>query len=201
MKVPETPNNVDLIEILKKPVELKNEGIKASDFMSESESTVNNTTINMNDFDLPPPPPPQPQQQAPSKPRLSESEYEQQAEMTIMVFDGLQSLTLPWLYQRSMFTKEERKKLKELNEKKKKPEVELTEEDLKLEEKYATYKELCDAVPYTEKEVETLKGPLAKVFSKYNVQLGPEALFLSALLYVSIPRYLPLFSKLENLDV
>jgi hypothetical protein len=211
MKLPETPSNIDLIDILKEPTEPKNEGLKQSDFLNASKNVASDNVateikaaINADDFELPPPPPPdQPpiEPQKPSKPRLSESEYEEQAEMSIALFDGLQTLTLPWLYQKSMFTRKELEQLKALNEKKRQPEVELTEEDLKLEEKYRTYKELCDEVPYKEKEIEMLKSPLAKVFSKYNIQLGPEFMLFTALAYVSVPRYLPLFSKLENLDV
>lgn len=204
MKIPEPDNhNIDLIDILQEPTELKSEGIKEFDFQpqtTEQPIAVEQpkAEINPDDFNLNPP---QPQPEQPQKPRLSESEYAEQAEMSIALFDGLQTLTLPWLYQKSMFSKKEREQLKQLNEKRKQPEVELTEDDLQLEEKYRTYKQLCDQIPYTEKEVELLKGPLAKVFSKYNIQLGPEFMLFTALAYVSIPRYLPLFSKLENLDV
>jgi hypothetical protein len=206
MKTPEpVNNNTDLIDILQEPTETKSEGIKITDFVTEQETPAAEQQpkpeINPDDFVLNQPQPQPEQPQKPQKPRLSESEYEEQAEMSIALFDGLQTLTLPWLYQKSMFSKKEREQLKELNEKRKKPEVELTEEDLKLEEKYRTYKELSDNVPYTEKEIELMKTPLAKVFSKYNIQLGPEFMLFTALAYVSIPRYLPLFSKLENLDV
>lgn len=191
-------NNIDLIDILKEPTEFKPE-TNLDDFELPKDDTIK---ANPDDFDIKEEPLQNIKEEVPSgKPRLSENEYAEQAEMTIALFDGLQTLTLPWLYQKSLFTKEERKKLKELSDKLKKDVVELTEEDIKLREKYHTYKELSDNVPYTEKEVELLKGPLAKVFSKYNVQLGPEFILFSALAYVSVPRYLPLFSKLENLDI
>lgn len=208
MKTPESNNsNVDLIDILKEPPEPKNEGIKQTDFQLPGEETtiINEeppkAQVNPSDFQPNPEPQPEPQPQKTQKPRLSESEYEEQAEMTIALFDGLQTLTLPWLYQKSMFTKKELEQLKEINKKYQEKVTELTEEDLILQEKYRTYKELCDEVPYKEKEIDLMKSPLAKVFSKYNIQLGPEFMLLTALAYVSIPRYLPLFSKLENIDV
>lgn len=196
MKTPDIAENIDLIDILKEPTEPKNE-----DFIELENPAEKNANININDFELPPQPQPQVEVPVTAKPRLSESEYEEQAEMAIALFDGIQTLTLPWLYQKSMFTRKEMDQLKSLKEKKKQPEVELTEEDLILEEKYRTYKELCDAVPYTEKEIQLIKNPLAKVFSKYNIQLGPEFMLITALAYVSVPRFLPLFSKLENLDI
>ncbi len=204
MKIPEV-NEQDLISLLKEPTEPKSEGIQQDDFLNNPETTIQepkSTEPNPDDFAQPIETEPQQVQEViVKKPRLSEREYEEQAEISIAFLDSLQTLTLPWLYQQSLFTKDERKKLKELNEKYKKPEVELTKEDQQLLEKYHIYKELSDNVPYTEKEVQLLKGPLAKVFSKYNIQLGPEVLLLSALAYVSAPRYLPLLGKLENLDL
>lgn len=204
MKTPEISNNLDLIDILSEPVEVKD--TQQYEFNLFDEPNSENAKINPNDFELPssddmPHQTTDPSQITKKPPRLSESEYEEQAEMSIALFDGLQVITLPWLYQKSMFTRKELLQIKKLKEKKKFPEVELTEEDLKLEEKYHTYKELADAVPLNEKEIEMIKGPLAKVFSKYNIQIGPEFILLSALSYISIPRYLPLFSKLEKYDI
>lgn len=200
MKTPDQPNNIDLIDILKEPVEVKIPPSTKKDFTDIDE--LDTKVPNPSDFELPPPQPIQePVNIPPKKPRLSESEYEEQAEMSIALFDGLQTLTLPWLYQKSMFTRKELQQLKIIQNKKKLPEVELSEEDLILEEKYRTYKEIADAVPYEEKEIELMKNSLAKVFSKYNIQLGPEFLFITAFAYVSIPRYLPLFSKLENIEI
>lgn len=196
MKIPEI-DNIDLIDILKEPVEQKNEVSKDSDFFNLN--LDEKPTINKSDFE--------PEQKASSepdnktkKPLLTEKQYAEQAELSIALFDGLQTLTLPFLYKKAMFNRKELEDLKTLNQKKKQQEVELTEEDLILEEKYRTYKELSDNVSFNENEIELLKTPLTKVFSKYNVQLGPEFMLFTALAYVSIPRYLPLFSKLEKLD-
>jgi len=208
MKTPsDIPQNIDLIDILKEETETKadpNIKPESSDFepvKTEQPPIDNNEPIksepNPADFEPNNPllEPPQPK----VKPRLSEKEYEQSAEMTIMLFDGIQTLTLPYLYQKSIFTRDEIKKLKELNERYKKPEVDLSEEDQKLLDKYHDYKELSDNVPFTEQEIDLLKNPLAKVYSKYNVHVGPEFLLLGAIATVMGPRLLPLFSKLERL--
>jgi len=209
MKTPDVPNT-SLIDILKEEPEFKadpNIKPETSDFQEpvQTEQPITTeppkTEPNPTDFE-PPQAQPNPLFEPPQrkvKPRLSEKEYEESAEMTIMLFDGTQTLILPYLYQKSIFTREETRKLKELNERYKKPEVDLSEEDQKLLAKYHDYKELSDNVPFTEQEIELLKNPLAKVYSKYNIHVGPELLLLGAVTTVIVPRLLPLFSRLERL--
>lgn len=209
MKYPDVQTG-DLIDILKEPTEPKAEKTAT---VVEAEPALNHPEPNPDDFEPKTEPESQipqtdslnnplfeqPQPQVQVKPRLTEKEYEDQAELTIAMFDGIQTLTLPWLYQKSIFTKEELKQLKDLNERYKKPEVELSESDQKLMNRYVEYKQLCDQVPFTPQEVDLLKTPLAKVYSKYNIQLGPEFMLLGALATVMTPRLMPLFSKLERL--
>lgn len=207
MKYPDVKTD-DLIDILKEPTEPK---IEQTASVVEPEPVQSQPEPDPADFEPEPTPEPpktdplnnplfeQPQPQVQVKPRLTEKEYEDQAELTIALFDGIQTLTLPWLYQKSIFTKEELAKLKDLNERYKQPEVDLSEEDQKLLNRYIEYKQLCDQVPFTRQEVDLIKTPLAKVYSKYNIQIGPEFMLLGALATVMTPRLLPLFSKLERL--
>jgi hypothetical protein len=64
--------------------------------------------INTSDFETPPIVEPLPPV-AIEKPRLTENEYRMSAEMTVALFDGLQSLTLPMLYQARIYTEDEKK--------------------------------------------------------------------------------------------
>jgi hypothetical protein len=58
--------------------------------------------------------------------------------------------------------------------------------------------ELKKMVPFEDKERELLINPLAQIYSKYNVQIGPEFLLLTALFTISLPRVLSLFNRMEN---
>lgn len=131
---------------------------------------------------------------------LSDDECRENASMIVGTIDALQTLTLPFLYQRSMFTREERLRLKKIQKMQQSDdEIVLNEDDQSLLDKYDTFLQLKDSVPFTDMESKALIEPLAKILKKYNMSLGPEIMLFTALATVSIPRFLPLFSPLERL--
>ena len=66
-------------------------------------------------------------------------------------------------------------------------------------DKYDTFLQLKDSVPFTDMESKALIDPLAKILKKYNMSLGPEIMLFTALATVSVPRFLPLFTPLERM--
>jgi len=208
-------NTPNLVDILKQKTEPKtNHKVDLTDFaQQESGPTPNN-----DDFEEKPPveeekvnteentqaefTEKEPQLQKSSKPRVSEEEYRNSAKMCIALVDGLQVISLPWLYQKSMFTKEELKNLKEINKRKKAAgssgEETYTDADLVLLDKYSTFEELKENIPFTENEIELVENPLTQIFSKYNLQPGPEFALISAAFVVLAPRFLPLLTGLEK---
>ena len=191
----------DLIDILKEPTESKSIFTEPDpdDFLT-SEDTEDSHSFDMfstytgaDDED------PLPEKNE-EKTFLSDDEYRENASMIVGTIDALQTLTLPFLYQRSMFTREERLRLKEIKKMQQSDEeLFLTEDDQVLLDKYDTFLQLKDSVPFTDMESKMLIDPLAKIFKKYNMSLGPEIMLFTALATVSIPRFLPLFSPLERL--
>ena len=131
---------------------------------------------------------------------LSDDEYRDNASMIVGTIDALQTLSLPFLYQRSMFTREERLRLKDIKKMQQSDdELVLTEDDQSLLDKYDTFLQLKDSVPFTDMESKALIDTLAKILKKYNMSLGPEIMLFTALATVSVPRFLPLFTPLERL--
>lgn len=198
----------DLIEILKEPTEHKQESFVSSDFgfsspdvVVEAEPIKKAPTPNLEDFE------PEPinldSEEPPKqeiKKEISLTESKKTAEMVVATYDAIQTLTFPFLYQRSIFTKKERQLLKDIKVKMRQSGIaSLNEEEQNLFDKYTTYSDLKDNVAFTDNETNLILEPLAKVFKKYNVSLGPEILLLSALATVSLPRFLPLFTPLEKL--
>jgi hypothetical protein len=202
-----TPNLDDILNAENTETKPELKGAINSDFLPPDSSFYSeaqpeqssNPEINHSDFETPPIAEPLPPV-AVEKPRLTENEYRMSAEMTVALFDGLQSLTLPMLYQARIYTEDEKKLLKIVKEKNSQSsgEVEYTEDEQKLLAKYMQVEELKNMVPFEEKERELLINPLAQIYSKYNVQIGPEFLLLTALFTISLPRVLPLFNRMEN---
>lgn len=134
--------------------------------------------------------------------RLPFEKYEQSARNAIMFIDVTQQIFLPWGYKNSLFKPGEFKKAKDLAKKYELAKQLQTDEaftaaDFQLIEKYKQAQDLINRVPFTDKEVKVLLEPLARVFEKYNVTLGPEAVLVSAAAYVIGPRLIPLFAKFD----
>lgn len=201
-----TPN---LIDILSQPTERKPEKnapfiedvaeTPDNDILEAPQRTVENPFPNENDF-APEPPRPEPIPPKVEKPRLPFSENLKTAEMIIGSYNVFQILTFPYFYKKAIFDKSEFKQIIDLKTKMRQDtNITLSEKETILMDKFATFSELRDNVPFTEIETEAIKTPLAKVLGKYNVQLGPEVMLISALGMVALPRIMPFFSKLEKL--
>jgi len=191
----------DLIDILKEPTEKKSIFTEPDpdDFLQPEKTEENGsfdffTADSTSDDEKPSP------DKKEEKTFLSDDEYRDNASMVVGTIDALQTLTLPFLYQRAMFTRDERLRLKQIKQMQQSDEeLILTEEDQILLDKYDTFLQLKDSVPFTDMESKMLIDPLAKIFKKYNMSLGPEIMLFTALATVSVPRFLPLFTPLERM--
>lgn len=199
----ETP---DLFNILAQPTERKPEN---NEFETEA---TQKSSPNPDDFEPAPEPEPEPKkgafdefiqkkepEQISSKPILTDEEYNYKAKQMIATVDAIQSITLPFLYQKSLFKKKELEQLKSLKVKlKESGETSLNEKELELLDKYETFKELKQNVPFKEEEIEFLNTPLGAIFKKYNFQPSEEIMFLGVASAVIFPRYMPFISILED---
>ncbi len=171
------------------------EDTTAADIMAEK------PTPNISDFE----PEPTPEPIAAPKtevelPKLSFSEQKETAKMVVATYDAIQTLSFPYLYKKSLFSKKELKQLQDIKVSLRQNGVaSLTEKEQILYDKYTTLEDLSDSVGFTEEEANLIIEPLAKVFQKYNISLGPELVLIGALMTISAPRFLPFFSPLEKL--
>ena len=130
---------------------------------------------------------------------ITDSEAERDAEFYIGVLDSLQTLILPGLYKGTMLSRKERIQIRQLLQKykllgKRIVAAELDAEDRLLLEKYDDIEALADIVPFTDEEVENIKGPLAEVLIKYNLKGSPEMRLIMALSVPMAQRMAPLLS-------
>ncbi len=133
------------------------------------------------------------------KPRLSASEYKESALTVIAIYDIFQTFTFPLGYKRAIFSKDEMKAIRDLKVRMRQDtSTTISEEEQILLDKLATFNDLRDNVPFTEDEITAISEPLAKVFAKHNIQLGPELLLISALGMTALPRIMPFFTGLEK---
>lgn len=199
MNLPDQPKD-NILSILSAPTVMQKETVEA-EFVEEIEKPG----LNLNDFDQfrqnkeeerikeESQPEPEPEKEEP--PIMS---YHDQAGLLIAFVDGTMQLSLPYLYQRSIFNKGEIKKLKELKKSlKEKKETSLDSVELELMDKYNDYIDLKNNVEFSEKEVGYLHEPIEKTLEKYKVKLGPEIMLAGALMMVLTPRIMPLFAKLD----
>ena len=191
----------DLIDILKEPTEKKSIFTEPDpDDFIQPEEPEGNSAFDIFSSDAGADDEYTPEEPTEQKTFLSDDEYRDNASMVLGTIDALQTLTLPFLYQRSMFTRDERLRLKQIKKmQQSEEELILTEEDQILLDKYDTFLQLKDSVPFTDMESKMLIDPLAKIFKKYNMSLGPEIMLFTALATVSVPRFLPLFTPLERM--
>lgn len=144
-------------------------------------------------------PEPEPVEPTPPAPVIN---FREQAKLLIAFVDGFQVLSLPVAYQRSFFTKAELEDLKDLKrrleEQRDKSETVLTVGDQELLSRYHDCQELIEKLPFTDKEVNMLTGPMAAVMEKYNFTPGPETLLMGALFTVMGPRLAPLLVNINK---
>ena len=125
-------------------------------------------------------------------------DFEKQAELVVDFIDGAGQLLLPVAYQYSMFTREEYRRLKEIEKKaKRKEETTFTPEDLELQSKYEDFKLICETLPYDGKEIEFQVSPLAAVMKKRNWHISEELLLIMAIVVVNGKRLMPLLAKFK----
>jgi hypothetical protein len=209
MITPENISKTDLTELLKEKTEKKPDN-----------NVVNNTTekqeekkpvANPDDFSKPEVKQPEqvateetlkaPDVNAPKKP-ISFSNAEEQAALIIDFIDGIDTLTLPSLYRKSIFDPGEIEKIKPLKAKVAEAETDktitFTYDELDLWDRRTDYNDLVDEIPFSEGEIKTLKGPLARLIQKKNWELSAETALIGAALIVMTPRLLPLFNRIER---
>ncbi len=193
MKIP------DLIDILQEPTETKSILQKTNplDFLTEENTKVTENTDFLNVED---PGEKEDENIVEEKQPVTEEDYKQNATMIVGTIDLLQTLSLPFLYQRSMFTKEERLRLKVLKKSQTdQGETTYSEDDLILLDKYNTFLELKENISFSEMESNALIDPLSTIMQKYKLSLGPEIMLFTALATVTLPRFLPILTPLEKL--
>ena len=123
--------------------------------------------------------------------------YSDEAMNVIAFIDGLQSLTMPFAYQRSIFSKADRKILKNWKEKGKPQEFTESEKELLIKVTY--YKDLANDIEFSETEIDMLHKPLADVMAKYKIKMGPELALLGAAGLIFSHRLMPLFNRFEKM--
>lgn len=159
-------------------------------------------------FSQPPAPVPPPAPAAEDTEELP-MEPEEIAEMLVDAVDMVQQWAYPALYNKIVFTKEERSDLKELLKKLKAAkregkidsegniQVTLSPYDQELIEKHdesIAYEE--ELVPLEEKEINWLKKPLSKLLAASKYKVSPASGLIVAALIVTLPRALPLLAKI-----
>jgi hypothetical protein len=116
--------------------------------------------------------------------------------------DGIDTLTLPSLYRKSIFDPGEIEKIKPLKSKMAAAETDknitFTFEEMDLWDRRNDYNDLVDEIPFSEAEIKTLKGPLARLIQKKNWEINAETALIGAALIVMTPRLLPLFNRIER---
>ena len=121
---------LDLIDILNEPTEIKSIFTEPDpdDFLTHEEpDETGSFDIFSSDRGADDEPAPDKNEE---KTFLSDDEYRDNASMIVGTIDALQTLSLPFLYQRSMFTREERLRLKEIKKMQQSDdELVLTEDD------------------------------------------------------------------------
>ena len=128
-------------------------------------------------------------------PKVDKIDYNLQAEMLLMSFDGIQTLSLPPIYHKAIFNQKDKETLK-IWKKQGKPEKNvMNSEDKELESKKIDYDNLVDELPLTPTEINTIRNPLAIVLSKYQYKTSPEMLLLGAVFSVMASRLIPIFSS------
>ena len=129
--------------------------------------------------------------------------YSEQAKLLIAFVDGLDCLIMPWGYQKTIFSRDELERLKEIAKRKESKSLkalqDTNDKDKELLARLEDYKKLIDDIPFTPAEIALIQSPLAAVMEKYHFNAGPESLLLGALFTVMAPRIMPLFNKIERL--
>ena len=132
---------------------------------------------------------------------------EDTAEMLIDAYDMLGQFVLPWMYQRALFTAEERTQLKATLEKIKKSKkdtdgkvtITYTEEEqdlLMMNEESEAYER--DIVPLSDKEIAAIKKPLIKLIAKIDMNVSPLSALSFVMLMTSVPRLLPVVGAMRD---
>jgi hypothetical protein len=206
MITPENISQADLTELLKEKTEKKPDNTATNNVTQTQEEK--RPVANPDDFSKKEEK--QPDQEAelkapdinPPKKSISLSDAEDQAALIIDFVDGIDTLTLPSLYRKSIFDPGEIEKIKPLKAKMSAAETDknitFTFEEMDLWDRRNDYNDLVDEIPFSEAEIKTLKGPLARLIQKKNWEINAETALIGAALIVMTPRLLPLFNRIER---
>jgi hypothetical protein len=206
MITPENISQADLTELLKEKTEKKPDNTATNNVTQTQEEK--RPVANPDDFSKKEEKPPNQEAELkapdinPPKKSISLSDAEDQAALIIDFVDGIDTLTLPSLYRKSIFDPGEIEKIKPLKSKMAAAETDknitFTFEEMDLWDRRNDYNDLVDEIPFSEAEIKTLKGPLARLIQKKNWEINAETALIGAALIVMTPRLLPLFNRIER---
>ena len=196
---------IDLTEIFSSPTPAVSQ--PTADFEEQPQTTAQTT-----DF-TPPAAQPQTVQTIPADDDADElpMDPEEIADMIVDGVDVVQQYIYPLVYDRLLFTKEEKtdlrltlQKIKQARRENKVDEngnvtIALTAYEQNLLEKQdesIAYDE--ELVPLTEKEQRWLKKPLTKLLAKSNYKVSPLSGLIVAAVIITLPRLLPMFGIKRN---
>jgi len=122
--------------------------------------------------------------------------YKSTATWAVRILDGVNTKVLPPLYQRKLYTAEERQRVADFEALELHSQAcEVTDADEKLLEKRERIKALIDAVPMSDEEKSELSEALADVMEEADMRLSPMNKLLITLGMVEGVRLLPLLTK------
>lgn len=130
----------------------------------------------------------EPEPEKPTEPQKPFMPYEEQAEMIVCAFDGIQQIAMPAIAKRQAFNREERKALKLVIKKRKIDAKSLTPEEILIFEKWVMIKEFEDDLEFSEKERKFLINPLSKLLETQHSNMSPGLALIIAAATVTLPR-------------
>lgn len=176
-----------------------------------AEETKPNTTNapqgpapNPNDFEaMEPEPEPELEPEPIQKPAVeiikTPPNYYDEAKLLIGFVDAMQVLILPIAYQNTIFSPQEREKIRQWKKTGQPAPENRTEKEKELIARIADYKELVQDIDFSEDEIKALHDPLTRVMQKYNWRMNAEMALMGAVLAIMGPRLMPLTNRFEKL--
>lgn len=135
------------------------------------------------------------QPQSEPEPKKVPFNYKSTATWAVRILDGVNGKVLPPLYNRKMYTVEERQRVADYEALEAQGQAwELSQEDEKLLEKRERIRALVEAVPMSDEEKAELSEALADVMEEADMRLSPMNKLLITLGMVEGVRLLPLLT-------
>jgi hypothetical protein len=121
--------------------------------------------------------------------------YKSTATWAVRILDGVNAKMLPSLYERKMYTRDERQRVADMDAMEAQGlSFEVSKSDEKLLEKRDRIRALVDAIPMSDDEKEELSEALSDVMEEADMRLSPMNKLLITLGMVEGVRLLPLLT-------